>query len=82
MSTEAQKKAHRKYYLSHKEYYREKSKEGMRRVYKERKDYKNRCEETLGYLKYQLEYLDIYEDTKARMLCAMAIALLEGDIEK
>lgn len=33
----------------------------------------------LSYLKYQLTQLDFYKDSKAKILCAMAIALLEGN---
>lgn len=44
----------------------------------ELKDYKSRCEKTSEYFKYQLENLDFYEDTKARMLCAMGITLLQN----
>lgn len=40
--------------------------------------YKSRCEKTVEYFKYQLENLDFYEDTKARMLCAMGITLLQN----
>ena len=39
-------------------------------------------DETIEYFKYQLDNLDFYEDTKAKMLCAMGITLLqEGDKE-
>ena len=41
-------------------------------------DYKSRCEKGIEYFKYQLENLDFYEDTKARMLCAMGITLLQN----
>lgn len=36
-------------------------------------------EKAIEYFKYQLENLDFYEDTKARMLCAMGIVLLQGE---
>ena len=32
----------------------------------------------IEYFKYQLEQLDFYEDTKAKMLCAMGIVILQG----
>ena len=39
-------------------------------------------DEAIEYFKYQLDNLDFYEDTKAKMLCAMGITLLqEGDKE-
>lgn len=52
-------------------------------------DYKNlskqlieRIDKAIEYFKYQLDNLDFYEDTKAKMLCAMGITLLqEGDKE-
>ncbi len=44
----------------------------------EKEDYKSRCEKASEYFKYQLENLDFYEDTKARMLCAMGITLLQN----
>ena len=44
----------------------------------ELEDYKYRCEKAIEYFKYQLENLDFYEDTKARMLCAMGITLLQN----
>ena len=44
--------------------------------------YKSRCEKASEYFKYQLENLDFYEDTKARMLCAMGITLLQNGGEK
>lgn len=33
----------------------------------------------IEYFKYQLEQLDFYEDTKAKMLCAMGIVILQGE---
>ena len=42
-------------------------------------DYKTKIDKAIEYFKYQLEQLDFYEDTKARILCAMAIVLLTGD---
>lgn len=45
MSTEAQKRASRKYYLSHKEYYSKKSNEYSKKVRQERDKYKARVEE-------------------------------------
>ena len=44
---------------------------------REKEDYKSRVEKTIEYFKYQLENLDFYEDTKAKMLCAMGITLLQ-----
>ena len=46
--------------------------------YAEAQDYKSRVEKVVEYFKYQLENLDFYEDTKARMLCAMGITLLQN----
>jgi FtsZ-binding cell division protein ZapB len=40
--------------------------------------YADRNEKAIEYFKYQLENLDFYEDTKARMLCAMGITLLQN----
>ena len=41
-----------------------------------------RIDKAIEYFKYQLDNLDFYEDTKAKMLCAMGITLLqEGDKE-
>lgn len=37
-----------------------------------------RIDKAIEYFKYQLENLDFYEDTKARMLCAMGITLLQN----
>lgn len=49
----------------------------------EKEYYKSRCEKAIEYFKYQLENLDFYEDTKAKMLCAMGITLLQnGSDEK
>ena len=45
MSTEAQKRASRKYYLSHKEYYSKKSNESTKRIRKERNDLIKRVEQ-------------------------------------
>ena len=49
--TEAQKRASKKYYLSHYEYYKEKSKENAKRMRRERREYKARIEDALGYIK-------------------------------
>ena len=38
-----------------------------------------RNEKAIEYFKYQLEQLDFYEDTKAKMLCAMGIVILQGE---
>ncbi len=43
------------------------------------RDYKSRNEKAIEYFKYQLEQLDFYEDTKAKMLCAMGIVILQGE---
>lgn len=40
---------------------------------------KSRNEKAIEYFKYQLEQLDFYEDTKAKMLCAMGIVILQGE---
>lgn len=48
----------------------------------ENKQLKENKNKAIEYFKYQLENLDFYEDTKAKMLCAMGITLLqEGDKE-
>ena len=56
----------------------------------EERDYYCKCmrelqekiDKAIEYFKYQLDNLDFYEDTKAKMLCAMGITLLqEGDKE-
>ena len=45
---------------------------------KELLDKRGRIQKASEYFKYQLENLDFYEDTKARMLCAMGITLLQN----
>ena len=45
-------------------------------------DYKSRIDKAIEYFKYQLENLDFYEDTKAKMLCAMGITLLQNGGEE
>lgn len=50
MSTEAQKRASRKYYTNHKEYYNKKTKEEVKKVRKERKEYKARINEAIEYI--------------------------------
>lgn len=43
---------------------------------------KSKNAKAIEYFKYQLDNLNFYEDTKAKMLCAMGITLLqEGDKE-
>lgn len=49
-------------------------------MYAQLKDeYEDIIDKAIEYFKYQLENLDFYEDTKARMLCAMGIVLLQGE---
>jgi len=50
VTTEAQKRASKKYREKHMDYYREKSAENAKRVRIERHMYKNRCEEGLAYI--------------------------------
>lgn len=45
---------------------------------KEEKELKDRIQKAIEYLEYQLTQLDFYEDTKARVLCSMAIVILKG----
>ena len=40
---------------------------------------KKQKKELKNYLQYQIENLDFYEDTKAMVLCTMALVMLEGD---
>lgn len=51
MTTEAQRRASRKYYEQHKDYYREKSKESMKKIRIKRRAYENRIADTLNYLR-------------------------------
>jgi hypothetical protein len=44
---------------------------------KENQRLNNVLNETIEYLKYQLSCLDFEKDIKARMLCSMAIVMLE-----
>ena len=49
---------------------------------KQRQELEDRIDKAIEYFKYQLDNLDFYKDTKAKMLCAMGITLLqEGDKE-
>ena len=48
MSTEAQKKASRKYYQKHKEYYKKKASEDIKKVRKERNELLKRIAELEG----------------------------------
>ena len=50
MAAEAQKRASKKYYQSHKDYYREKTKESIKRIRKERWEYKRRNEKAIEYI--------------------------------
>lgn len=45
MSTEAQKRASKKYYLAHKDYYKKKANDDARKVRLERNELKRRVEE-------------------------------------
>ena len=60
----------------------EKAKDKMKQLEEENKRLNNIINETLEYAKYQLENLDFYKDTKARMLCSMGIVLLQGEDNK
>lgn len=51
MSTEAQKKASRKYYQSHKDYYKQKANEEIKKVRKER----NELKEIISRLEQQIK---------------------------
>lgn len=48
-------------------------------VAKEKKETENRIQKAIEYLENQLTQLDFYEDTKARVLCSMAIVILRGN---
>ena len=50
-STEAQKRAARKYYEKHKDYYREKTKENIKKIRRERREYKRIIDEAIEYYK-------------------------------
>lgn len=48
-------------------------------VEKQNNRLKEKHKNLIEYLNYQLSQLDFYEDTKAKMLCSMAIVMLEED---
>ena len=50
-STEAQLRARKNYYEKHKEYYKNKSNEGQKKMRLERNIYKKKCEDVLSYVK-------------------------------
>ena len=41
-------------------------------------EYKQRIDETIKYIEYQISQLDFEKDTKAKMLGAMVLVLLQG----
>lgn len=51
MSTEAQKRASNKYRLKHKNYYNKKANEYQTKVRKERREYKQRIDDVIEYIK-------------------------------
>lgn len=51
MSTEAQKRASKKYYESHKDYYKQKANEEIKKVRKERNELKQKIEKLEKQLK-------------------------------
>ena len=78
-STDAQKRAARKYYEKHKDYYREKTKENIKKIRRERREYKRRIDETTDELKTANVDLDNIQ------LCEIieyAIHILQNGSEK
>lgn len=78
-STDAQKRAARKYYEKHKDYYREKTKENIKKIRRERREYKRRIDETTDELKTANVDLDSIQ------LCEIieyAIHILQNGSEK
>lgn len=73
MSTEAQKRASKKYYQSHKDYYREKVKESFKRVRQERWEYKRRNERAIEFIE-----LNYFKVGKIREL----LDILQGESDK
>ena len=65
MSTEAQKKASRRYYQEHKEYYKQKAVEEIKNVRSERNDYKQRIEKAIEYIRSN-EWAKDYEISNCR----------------
>jgi len=53
-----------------------------KRLNKEIDRLNNIINETLEYAKYQLENFDFYEDTKAKMFCAMIITMLDKELKE
>lgn len=50
MSTEAQKRASKNYYLKHKQYYSDKSNESIKKIRRERKEYKARIDKAIEFI--------------------------------
>ena len=72
MSTEAQKRASRKYYLKHKEYYSKKSSEDVKKTRYERKKYKSMVEKAINCINYYAieddDYSKIYNEEEKDLL--------------
>ena len=81
MSTEAQKKASRKYYLKHKEYYSKKSSEDVKKARYERKKYKSIVEKAINCINYYAieddDYSKIYNEEEKELL-----NILQGGVQK
>lgn len=79
MATEAQKRASRKYMMAHREYYSVKSNESAKRMRRERKMYRKRCEDAAVLLHsiYMLDNVTITNN--ACEVIDDAIKILEGD---
>ena len=74
-ATEAQRRANKKYYLSHYEYYKEKSKENAKKIRRERREYKARIDKAIEYCKIVIKDKNgIYLDMPRYIL-----ELLQGD---
>ena len=79
MSTEAQKKASKKYYLSHKEYYNKKANEEMKKVRLERNDYKIRIDKAVEYIR-EVNVANTLQDEKLYIIKPeKMLNILQGD---
>lgn len=77
MTTEAQKRASKKYYLKNKDYYRQKSRESIKNIRKERREYKARIDKALEYLD-KVETLSLI-DGKIIFSINIFRSILQGD---
>lgn len=61
MSTEAQKRASEKYRLSHKDYYNKKSREYAKKLRTSQKDYKQRIDKAIKFIKEKQKVFEWYD---------------------